>query len=201
MEKIALFLNGLAPKVLPNLKQFDQVYCTDGAYNYLKKMNIKPDVVIGDFDSYSKGEIPIEIEVIETPDQDFTDFEKALQIIQKRGYKTISVYGSSGMEHDHFLGNLTAGLKFKEVLNITFYDDYSQYFFAPNELIIDDCLNKIISLYPFPQAKSIITNGLKYPLNCEDLDLSSRIGIRNIATEKQVKIKFSEGNLLVFIQK
>lgn len=200
MSRIALFLNGLAPKKLPQLKQFDKIYCTDGAYNYLKKLGVKVDVVSGDFDSIDPDEVSSETEVVKTMDQDFTDFEKALQLIKERNFKEVYVYGSSGMEHDHFLGNLSTGLKFKDDLALVFFDDYSYFFFADKSTTLDNYKGRIISLYPFPFTKGISTKGLKYSLNNEDLDLTERIGIRNQAIEDQVIIEFKEGNLLVFIK-
>jgi thiamine pyrophosphokinase len=200
MSKVALFLNGQAPKTLPDLSQFDLVYCTDGAYEYLVKFNIQPDVVTGDFDSLDSNSIPSDIEVIETPDQNFTDFEKALQILYAREHELVYVYGSSGMEHDHFLGNLTAGLKFKERLTILFFDDYSCYFFADKQTKLEGYKNRIISLYPFPETKGITTKGLKYSLNQEDLQLDNRIGTRNLGMKDLIEIDFEGGNLLIFIK-
>lgn len=198
---IVLFLNGQTPNALPNLSQYQKVFCTDGAYNYLKDKNIKPDLVAGDFDSYNIGEIPIEIEAIETPDQNYTDFEKILQIIIGRGYKTLDVFGSSGKEHDHYLGNLSTALKYIDEISIQFYDDHSNYFFADKQTIIENFQGHIISLYPFAEAKNITTQGLLYPLNGEDLDLKNRIGLRNVAIENSVSIQFEEGNLLIFIRR
>lgn len=199
MRRIALFLNGLAPKRIPELNQFEKIYCTDGAYNYLRKLKVQPDVISGDLDSLDRSQIPTSIEIVETPDQDFTDFEKALQLIEQSGYQEVYVYGSSGMEHDHFLGNLSTALKFKESLTLVFFDDYSYYFFTDKQTILEGYQGRTISLYPFPTAENIVTKGLKYSLNNESLDLTSRIGIRNQAVEEQVEISYEKGDLLVFI--
>ncbi len=200
MNRVALFLNGQAPAKFPDLKQFKKIFCTDGAYNYLRNNYIVPDVVSGDFDSISSSEIPNDIEIVVTPDQDFTDFEKALMIIESRNYKEVYIYGSSGMEHDHFLGNLSSGLKFKDKLMLMFFDDYSYYFFADKETILEGYKNRIISLYPFPVTNGVQTEGLKFALKNEDLDITSRIGIRNTANEDKVTIRYNEGNLLIFVK-
>ena len=200
MSRVALFLNGQAPTKIPDLSQFKKIYCTDGAYGYLKRLNIVPDVVSGDFDSISTSEIPSEIEVVVTPDQNFTDFEKALEIILAENYTEVYVYGSSGMEHDHFLGNLSSGLKFKDQLTILFFDDFSYYFFTEKSIVLEGYKGRIISLFPFPTAKGITTKGLKYPLVSEDLDLGIRVGTRNIAIEDEVEIEYKEGELLLFIK-
>lgn len=200
MNKVALFLNGQAPKLVPNIEQYELIYCTDGAYVYLSKLNIQPDVITGDMDSLDLQFVSDGIEITPTPDQNFTDFEKALQIINDRKHQEVHVYGSSGMEHDHFLGNLTAGLKFKEKLTLLFFDDYSYYFFADNQTRLDGYEGRIISLYPFPETRNITTKGLKYPLQNEDLSIVGRIGTRNRAESNEVEINFEEGNLLIFIQ-
>lgn len=201
MSKIALFLNGLAPKKLPDLNQFDKIYCTDGAYNYLKKLEVKVDLVSGDFDSIAIDQVEQGVEVIKTMDQNFTDFEKALHIIKEKNFKDVYIYGSSGMEHDHFLGNLSTGLKFKDDLSMIFFDDYSYYFFADKQTVLDNYTDRTISLFPFPYTKGVTTKGLKYSLNNEDLEISKRIGIRNQAIDDKVEIEFKEGNLLIFIKK
>ncbi len=200
MSKVALFLNGQAPEKIPDLMQFEKIFCTDGAYRYLKKHNIVPDVVSGDFDSISTEEIPEGIEIMITPDQNFTDFEKALMIIQERNHKEVYVYGSSGMEHDHFLGNLTTGIKYKDKLMLMFFDDFSYYFFAEKKTVLEDYKDRIISLYPFPVAKGITTQGLKYALHDEDLDLKHRVGTRNKGTSNLIEIQYREGDLLIFIK-
>ena len=100
---------------------------------------------------------------------------------------------------DHFLGNLTVAFIFKDDLKITFFDDHSHYFFAPNILVLNDVKNKLISLYPFPKAENITTKGLKWSLIKENLEITNRIGTRNFAQENSVTIEFDTGNLVVFI--
>ena len=201
MPRVALFLNGQAPGIFPDLTQFEKIFCTDGAYHYLHDNGIKPDVVSGDFDSLRTDEILGDIEVIVMPDQNFTDFEKSLELISSLNFREVYIYGSSGMEHDHFLGNLSSGLKFKDKLTLIFFDDFSYYFFAEKNTVLEGYKGRMISLYPFPTAKKITTQGLLYSLNEEDLELSKRIGIRNRAIEDKITINYEEGELLVFVKK
>ena len=58
------------------LKNHYSIICTDGAVDKLIKFGLKPNVVIGDFDS---TKIPFEERIgswLETPDQNKTDFRK-----------------------------------------------------------------------------------------------------------------------------
>ena len=137
----------------------------------------------------------IEIEAIETPDQNFTDFDKVLQILFDKGHIAIDVFGASGKEQDHFLGNLNTAIEWKEKLKIVFFDNHGSYFLADKKITIKDCKHKTISLVPFPKAKEITTKGLQYLLNKEDLVFGKRIGTRNKAIENEVAID----NSVVFI--
>ncbi len=85
---IALFLNGEAPtaKSLPNLNSYSHIMCTDGAYNYLQTLGIKPQYICGDFDSISTD--PPAALRQHLPDQNYTDFEKTLQFILANWAKT-----------------------------------------------------------------------------------------------------------------
>ena len=196
-EKVFLLLNGEAPQKLPNLSKYTLICATDGGYHFLEKYHIKPNFISGDFDS-SKN-IPKNIEVIHTPDQDFTDFDKILQILLDKGFKNIDVFGASGKEQDHFLGNLHTAIQWKNKLKLTFFDNYSRYFLADIATQITKCKDKIISLVPFPKATKISTTGLLYPLNNEDLVFGERIGTRNKAIANLINITFESGELFIFI--
>ena len=84
-------------------------------------------------------------------------------------------------------------------MDLTFFDEFSTYFFSPKELVLNEVKGKTISLYPFPEAKNISTKGLKWPLNKENLNLINRIGTRNVAEENEVSINFESGDLVVFV--
>ena len=207
-NKALLFINGDSPKTIPNLSGYDLIACTDGAFHYLEQLKFpldKLDFISGDFDSHKIEEEIIQqaqnhsFEIIETPDQNKTDFHKALELILKKGFENIDVYGGSGGEQDHFLGNLSVAYAFKDKLNLQFFDEYSSYYFIPKNFSISDVKGKMISLMPFPIAKNIETKGLKWPLNREDLMLGERIGTRNIAENKDVTIKYKKGDLLIFV--
>ena len=199
MNKALLFLNGEVPTTIPDTTNYKTIFCTDGAFRYLQKLNIQPDIISGDFDSFELKHFPTDIEIITTPDQNDTDFVKALTIILEKGFTSVDVFGASGRQQDHFLGNLNAAFRFKNELNIVFYDNYSSYFFAEKHTELEGYFGRTISLIPFPECKNIVTNGLEYPLNNEDLNLLSRIGTRNKANQDFVTIEYTDGALVLFI--
>lgn len=202
-DKALLFINGEPPKSFPELSDFGLIACTDGAFHYLKQLNFpleKLDFISGDFDSHSgSDDSAYDDKFIFTPDQNKTDFHKALEIILQKGYKNIDVLGASGGEQDHFLGNLTVAFSFKEKLNIKFYDEFSEYFFIPKNFVLKNVKGCMISLYPFPIAENVFTKGLNWSLNGESLNITSRIGTRNFAVQEDVSVEYEKGDLLVFV--
>lgn len=203
MTKVLLFINGDAPKSFPDPEKYNLIACTDGAFHYLKQLNFpleKLDFISGDFDSHSGVDENVhEDKFIYTPDQEKTDFHKALEIIAEKGFENIDVFGGSGGEQDHFLGNLTVAYAFRENLNIKFYDEFSEYFFIPKTFVLKEVKNKLVSLYPFPTVEGVTTKGLNWTLTNENLSITTRIGTRNFAVEDEVLIEYEKGDLLIFI--
>lgn len=202
--KALLFINGVPPKSIPDLSEYDFICCTDGALTYLEKMDFpteRLDFISGDMDSYGeKVHEKYPEQFIETPDQDYTDFHKALDIIlQKSRVKEVLVLGCSGGEMDHFLGNLTVAFAFKEKLEIIFEDEHSRYFFTKKEIELKGIQGKTVSLYPFPTAKGITSSGLHWEVKDYEMDIRDRIGTRNRADADEVRISYTEGDLVLFI--
>lgn len=122
-----------------------------------------------------------------------------LQILFDKGFTRIDVFGASGKEQDHFLGNLHTAIQWKGKLNLTFFDNDSRYFLADKNTEVLNCIEKIISLVPFPIANKISTKGLQYALKNENLTFGKRIGTRNMAIENKIEISFETGELFIFI--
>ncbi len=201
--KALLFINGVPPENLPNSEGYDVIACSDGAFHYLKRKNFplgKLDFISGDFDSHSGSDDEIYNEkFISTPDQDKTDFEKSLELLIEQNIDSVDVYGGSGGEMDHFLGNLHVALKFKTQLVIKFYDQFSTYFFSPKNFSLNNVKGKMISLFPFPSVENISTSGLNWNLQNDFLEVGKKIGTRNFAIEDEVTINFEKGELIVFV--
>ncbi len=203
MQKALLFINGEPPENLPHTEGYALIACSDGAFHYLKEKKFpfeKLDFISGDFDSHSGADDAVyRDKFIYTPDQNKTDFHKSLEIIQQKGIKKVDIYGGSGGEMDHFLGNLHTAFLFKDKIELKFFDAYGTYFFSPKNLVLKECQGKLVSLIPFPATENVSSNGLNWELSCEDLSLTTRIGSRNFALSDTVEITFTGGDLVVFV--
>ena len=200
-KEALLFINGEVPKNVSINKKYDLIGCTDGAFSYAKKIT-NLDFVLGDFDSieYTENEKSTNHFIVRE-DQNKTDFEKAVEYLIEKGVKKVDVFGATGKQHDHFLGNLSVSIQFKKKISITFYDDFGRFFLAKKVEKINTLPNTIISLVPMGKVKNITTKGLQYALLDEDLKFGKRIGTRNLAILQEIEIYHKKGELFIFIQK
>ncbi|WP_185849245.1 thiamine diphosphokinase [Blattabacterium cuenoti] len=206
--EIGLFLNGEIPPFLgKEFSFYKKIFAVDGAFYYLNAFGVSVDYIIGDFDSLLKEDIPLDLEthLFKIYDQRYTDFDKALNIIYDQGFFNINVWGASGMEQDHFLGNLSTALKYKNKLSIIFHDKHHFYFFSDKKTSFYQKKNKKVSLFPFPKVEGLYTYGLKYSIKKGLLKIGENIGIRNEAYSHQnknkIEINYKKGELLIFIEK
>ncbi|MWP49366.1 MULTISPECIES: thiamine diphosphokinase [unclassified Gilliamella] len=198
-----LFVNGEPPKFYPNdIDSYTYIAATDGAYhNYLSTSSIEPDFIIGDLDSYKpNSKIPSKTQIIHTPDQNKTDFEKAILFLADKGVSKFDVYGACGHASDHFLGNISVAIKYYYQYKMTFYDNYCRFFLAEYEQKIDNVKDHIISLIPLSKVTGLTITGFQYPLIDQTLSLGSSISLRNKAISDVVTISFKNGDLMVFIE-
>ena len=90
------------------IKKQDYVIGVDGGYNILQKLEIKPDVVIGDFDSI-EGECKEENIIRLNPIKDETDLLYAISYGESKGYKDFYIFGGTGGKRiSHTIANIQA---------------------------------------------------------------------------------------------
>lgn len=191
--KGTLFLNGEPPK---NPIPVGVKVCCDGAYSYLKKLNISPDVILGDFDSLKKV---VEGAIVYPKEKDLTDGEIGVDYLIEKGCDEIVIYGGGGKREDHFLGNLHLLLKclFKGV-KAKMITEYAELFVCNGKARFDAIVGQTISLVPFYGLVHIINgSGLKYPVINVDLPYGSTLGISNVAKANTVEFEVDSGVLLV----
>jgi thiamine pyrophosphokinase len=178
------------------------VVVLDSAIHRVLDLNIKVDVLLGDFDrdfdaeNIRKEQYPIEI--VYTPDQDKTDLEKAFEYLIGRGFPAANVVWATGRRADHTITNITNIVRFREQLKIVIIDDYSKIFLLPKTYEKWYPKGTPISLIPVGIATGITTQNLKYSLNNEELTIGYRTGSSNeVEEDGMVKITYKEGDLLL----
>ena len=116
------------------------VIVLDSAMNRILDLNIKVDVLLGDFDRgfdpeyYKEKQYPLEI--VHTPNQDKTDLEKAFEYLIERNIPAVNVVWATGKRADHTITNITSIVQYRNQLKIVVLDDYSKIFLLPKLLHI-----------------------------------------------------------------
>jgi len=174
----------------------------DQAIERVIELNIKVDILIGDFDRdfdptiYLTKQYPLEI--VHCPDQETTDLEKALNFLLTKGIKAANVIWATGKRADHTFTNITTLVKYRDSMKIVILDDYSKIFRLPSTYKKWYTKDTILSLIPVGKAGGITTSNLKYPLLNEVLELGIRTGSSNSVLEDGiVSITYESGDLLL----
>lgn len=178
------------------------VVVLDNAIDRVLQLDIKIDVLLGDFDDnfnpeiYKEKQFPLEI--VHTPNQDKTDLEKAFDYLIEKGHKAVNVVWATGKRADHTITNITNIVSYRNKLKIVILDDHSKIFLLPNKFEKWYTKDTPISLIPIGKVSGITTQNLFYPLHNEELTIGYRTGSSNHVTEDGiVKIEHSNGDLLL----
>nr|WP_314864962.1 thiamine diphosphokinase [uncultured Flavobacterium sp.] len=204
-EPALIIANGAAcqPELLGQLLEWSPlVVVLDSAMERVMELDIKVDVLLGDFDrnfepeKYQTEQFPIEI--IHTPDQNKTDLEKAFDYLITRNIPAVNVVWATGRRADHTITNITNISRYRDALKIVILDDHSKVFLLPKKFEKWYPANTPISLIPIGHVSGIHSSNLFYPLQDDTLTIGYRTGSSNhVAKDGIVTIEHEEGDLLL----
>lgn len=204
MPKRALVIaNGEPPKKqrLQTLaREANIVICADGGANIALKSGIMPDAIVGDLDSiHAEALVKFhKVPTHEDRDEASTDLEKAILWAIKAKFDHITVVGATGKRVDHSVGNLGVMAKYYPDAIIRFVDDLGEISYVGRELTFEAKKRAVISLIPLSRCEGIVTQGLRYALEGEALELGVREGTSNVVVSSPVSIKVKKGHLLLY---
>jgi thiamine pyrophosphokinase len=201
--KALIIANGTQPPltvVRPIAQSANLIVCADGGASHALKMNIKPNAIIGDFDSIlsSTRHYYSHVLQLEDPDQNSTDLEKAINYCIQQKMEFVDIIGATGSRIDHSTGSLGCFKKFGDTIEIRLIDQVGLLTRIRDSVTFTARIGEKISLIPLDQCTGITTQNLKYPLTNETLELGIREGISNEATDSEVCIRVESGILLLY---
>lgn len=204
-EPALIIANGAScqPELLGQLLEWSPlVVVLDSAIERVMELDVKVDVLIGDFDrgfdyeKYRTEQFPIEI--ILAPDQNKTDLEKAFDYLIARKIPAVNVVWATGKRADHTITNITNISRYRDLLKIVILDDHSKVFLLPKKFEKWYTANTTISLIPIGDVTGIHSSNLFYPLQNDSLTLGHRTGSSNHVTQDGiVTIEHEDGDLLL----
>lgn len=186
------------------LKADDYIICADGGYKYANQLNIVPNLIVGDFDSYN-GVLPDTEVVTLQVHKDDTDTAHCAKIAIDRGFKQVVILGALGGRSDHCFANYCVLQYLNEngVEGIIIDKDSSVEFRDVGIYDYKNLKGKTFSVFPFACNEAVVSylGDCQYPANNLILKSSLAMGISNIFRSDFVQIKVSEGKVIIFIEK
>ncbi|WP_019228505.1 thiamine diphosphokinase [Sedimentibacter sp. B4] len=188
----------------------DYVICADGGLEKAEKLQVVPDLIIGDFDSVH-GDVLEKYkrssEIMKYPaEKDFTDMELSIEIAVKKGFRDILLVGATGGPRlDHSLANMMLLEKYYKLgINIIIVDNNNKI-----QIISDNCnmlLDKkretFVSLIPLTEEINGLTlEGFKYPLDRVVVKRGSTLCVSNEIISDNGRIILEGGTALLFISR
>ncbi|MDF2889589.1 MAG: thiamine pyrophosphokinae [Lacrimispora sp.] len=188
-------------------QSFDKIIAVDGGLTALSQLNLKPDAVVGDFDTVEEsvlseyrnfsGEITWDIH---KPEKDETDTELALSTAMKLGCKELVLLGATGGRLDHFMGNLhLLYYCLKQGMNASIVDSKNRITVLEKGRVfeVERMWGNYISFLPLSMdVKGITLTGFKYPLTQKDISIGTSLCISNELTGASGSIEFDSGVLI-----
>lgn len=173
------------------------VYC-DGGLKHMDELKIKPNLIVGDFDSHENPNLPVETVVLPC-EKDDTDTCHACKICIERGFKDFLFIGCIGERMDHTLGNVSLLIMLKEKgLKGIMLDDYSEISIVDGLDFIDDSFSFFSLLTLSDSAEGITIENAKYPLDNAVIASGFQYGVSNeVIKGETAKVIVKKGNLLL----
>jgi thiamine pyrophosphokinase len=185
-----------------SIKEDDFVICADGGYRFATEEGIRPDVIIGDFDSFH-GEIDEGVKTIKANvDKDDTDTMLCLKHGIEKGCDSFIIVGGLGGRLDHTLANLQCmAYAIDQEKSIWIVDGKNRAtMLGYGTIKLVKRPGTMLSIFSYTdQCRGVNVRGVKWPLIDATLDNSSPLGVSNEFQEDFALIENQDGKLLIIL--
>lgn len=191
--------------ILKNVaKSADYIICADGGANYMAKVNINPDLIIGDLDSIDKETFDLfereDIKFARFPEKkDFTDAELAVEFLVDKSADEVVLMGATGTRLDHTMANILLLYKLlKKGIKGQIISEKNTIYITDDILKLTRKDNTFVSVIPINDEGAKITlKGFEYETYEKKFDFLSTYGISNRIVEKKGIIEVKDGVCIV----
>lgn len=186
------------------LTRRDYLICADGGLVHAQRLGLEPDLVVGDFDSYS-GERSYRCETVQVPsEKDESDTLLAVRLAADRGYRRVLLLGGTGGRMDHTVSNLQTLVYGLELgLEVSLADEDNLAFVLRNECRqVEARPGWMLSVFCYgDRAEGVNLSGVKYPVKDGTLTNAFPLGLSNEFRSESASIGVERGTLLVILSR
>ncbi len=198
MGSCVIFCAGGFEKLARPIEKDDFLLAADGGLVHMERLGLKPDGILGDFDSL--GYVPENARVFPV-EKDDTDSMLAVRQGLAMGFREFLLYGSlDGPRLDHTVANFQT-LQFLA-------DRGAQGWLIGNHYIATVIRNRALRFGPKMQgivsvfclgadARGVTIRGLQYPLENGTLTAGFPLGVSNHFLGQEAAVSVTDGSLLV----
>ena len=184
-------------------KAGDLLIAADAGYTQVRRQGLKPDLVVGDFDSL--GSVPEGEKIVRHPVmKDDTDMMLAVKLAFEAGCETFYLYGVLGGRLDHTLANLQTAMYIanRGGRPVLLGGDCCVTALHNAEIRFRPEATGVLSVFPLAgPARGVTLENLLYPLRDYTMESDVALGVSNEFIGKPAQAAVREGTLiLVFPQ-
>ena len=182
------------------LQPGDVVIACDAGYCGCEKLGVRPDIILGDFDSAPRPDQP---DVVVLPHvKDDTDTHYAARLAAEKGFSSVLLLGAlGGRRIEHTLANLSTGLWLaRQGIDAVLADENSRITYVrpgtPRRYRKGEYL--YLSVVPAEgRAGGVCIRGAFYPLENAVLTSEYPLGVSNEFVQPEIEVSCQTGFLLV----
>ncbi|MBE6668809.1 MAG: thiamine diphosphokinase [Ruminococcaceae bacterium] len=182
-------------------KNNDIAIAADSGYNNAVKLGVRPDIAVGDFDSFSDKKIPSDIERITVPsEKDFTDTMLAVNTALERGAREIIIIGGLDGRLDHTLSNLAILERLSQQHICATIEDGKnrvRYIESTSTLVARSKYKYLSLIAADKKIKGVCIEGCKYPLDNAVLKKDHQYAVSNEISGNVALISVKKGGLYI----
>ncbi|MCR5824585.1 MAG: thiamine diphosphokinase [Lachnospiraceae bacterium] len=198
--KRCVIISGGEFDALPEIQNEDFVIACDRGYAYAVKENVRPDLVIADFDSFD-GAVDEGIPVKKYPcEKDDTDTMAAVKYAVENGASEVVLCCALGGRADHAYANIQSCVYAAEHgLKAGIYGrDEEMRIIKDGEIVLKKKPGFSLSVFSISdRSEGVSITGTKYPLKDAVVTNSFPIGVSNEWEDEEARISVKKGILLV----
>lgn len=176
------------------------IICADSGYLKCVKLGIKPDLIVGDFDSAPVADIPCEIVKLEVRKND-TDTFHCVKIAVQKGFDEIVILSGIGSRFDHTYSNvLSLAYCIDKKVKACLINSKNKIFIVDSPVTLESNGYKYFSLFAlFENVDNLTIKGAEYDLDNYNLEPFDQLTQSNSFKGENVSISFIKGKLLIIL--
>jgi len=169
----------------------------DGGANHFLRLGIRPDWVVGDFDSATPEALGMAHYQRHIPAQDSTDCDKLLALAEELKLQQMVLLGAEGDRLDHTIGTLMSVARSGLDVRILLRTGWAKPL-IPGEYEVHTTVGTTVSLLPLGESV-LESRGLRWEIGETPMSPGGLVSVSNEVRESPVHLIIRQGLVALFV--